>query len=76
MRTLARQRHREDIGAEKPFVLTGWNDGRLTLDDPTTDRRVDLEAFGESNEIVFARLLMTPPAVATASAAVQQTANP
>ncbi len=62
MRTLARQRHREDVGAEPPFRLTGWNDGRLTLDDPTTGRRVDLEAFGESNEIVFAKLLMTPPA--------------
>jgi putative photosynthetic complex assembly protein len=64
MRTLARQRHREDIGAEPPFRLTGWNDGRLTLDDPTTGRRVDLEAFGETNEEVFAKLLMTPPAPA------------
>jgi putative photosynthetic complex assembly protein len=61
MRTLARQRHREDLGADVPFRLTGWNDGRLTLDDPATGRRVDLEAFGESNEKVFARLLMTPP---------------
>jgi putative photosynthetic complex assembly protein len=77
MRTLARQRHREDIGAETPFTLTGWNDGRLTLDDPTTDRRVDLEAFGETNEEVFAKLLMTPPTMATASAsATVQTATP
>jgi putative photosynthetic complex assembly protein len=65
MRTLARQRHREDIGPQVPFRLTGWNDGRLTLDDPTTGRRVDLEAFGESNEVVFAKLLMTPPAART-----------
>jgi putative photosynthetic complex assembly protein len=68
MRTLARQRLREDVGEQPPFVLTGWNDGRLTLDDPTTGRRVDLEAFGQTNEDVFARLLMTPPSDRVASA--------
>jgi putative photosynthetic complex assembly protein len=64
LRGLARQRLREDLGADVPFRLTGWNDGRLTLDDPTTGRRVDLEAFGETNEQVFGKLLMTPPAPA------------
>jgi putative photosynthetic complex assembly protein len=70
MRTLARQRLREDIGEQPPFVLTGWNDGRLTLDDPTTGRRVDLEAFGESNEVVFGKLLMTPPSDSRVSAQI------
>jgi putative photosynthetic complex assembly protein len=61
LRGLAQARKRQDEGQATPFVLTGWNDGRLTLDDPATGRRVDLEAFGETNEQVFAKLLMTPP---------------
>jgi putative photosynthetic complex assembly protein len=67
LRGLAHQRLREDMGAAPPFRLSGWPDGRLTLDDTATGRRVDLEAFGESNEIVFAKLLMTPPTAQTAN---------
>ncbi len=67
LRGLAQQRLRQDDGAKTPFVLTGWPDGRLTLDDPDTKRRVDLEAFGETNEQVFAKLLLTPPESQTAS---------
>jgi putative photosynthetic complex assembly protein len=76
MRTLARQRHREDVGEAPPFRLTGWSDGRLTLDDPTTGRRVDLEAFGETNEQIFAQLLMTPPAKVASAAAAAAGVNP
>jgi hypothetical protein len=36
---------------------------------------VDLEAFGETNEEVFAKLLMTPPTTETAAATVR-TATP
>jgi putative photosynthetic complex assembly protein len=57
MRGLARQRLRQDADREVPFRLTGWADGRLTLEDPTTGRAVEMEAFGITNEIVFARLL-------------------
>jgi len=57
MRGLARQRIRQDADRDVPFRLTQWADNRLTLEDPTTHRRVDLEAFGETNETVFARLL-------------------
>ena len=57
MRGLARQRLRQDAGREVPFRLTGWADGRLTLEDPTTGRKVEMEAFGITNEIVFAHLL-------------------
>jgi putative photosynthetic complex assembly protein len=57
MRGLARQRLRQDADKGIPFRLTGWADGRLTLEDPTTGRRVEMEAFGASNEAVFARLL-------------------
>ena len=57
MRGLARQRLRQDADRDVPFRLTGWADGRLTLEDPTTGRRVEMEAFGITNEAVFARLL-------------------
>ena len=57
MRGLASERKREGKGAETPFRLTAWADGRLTLDDPATGRRIDLEAFGVTNEAAFARFL-------------------
>ena len=57
MRGLARQRLRQDADVEIPFRLTGWADGRLTLTDPTTGRTVEMEAFGITNEAVFAHLL-------------------
>jgi putative photosynthetic complex assembly protein len=57
MRGLARQRLRQDADREIPFRLTAWADGRLTLEDPTTGRKVEMEAFGRDNEQVFANLL-------------------
>jgi putative photosynthetic complex assembly protein len=57
MRGLARQRLRQDADVAIPFRLTEWADGRLTLEDPTTGRRVEMEAFGITNEEAFARLL-------------------
>jgi putative photosynthetic complex assembly protein len=57
MRGLARQRIRQEASREIPFRLTEWADGRLTLEDPTTGRRVEMEAFGITNEEAFARLL-------------------
>lgn len=57
MRGLARQRLRQDADREVPFHLTEWADGRLTLADPTTGRTVEMEAFGITNESVFAGLL-------------------
>jgi len=62
MRGLARQRAREDVGAELPFRLTAWADGRLTLQDPGTGRAVELESFGATNEANFARMLKLPGA--------------
>ncbi len=57
VRGLAQQRRREDMGSAEPFRLTAWADGRLTLDDPDTLRHIELEAFGSTNEAVFAELL-------------------
>lgn len=61
LRGLARQRRLEGIGPERPFELIGRADGRLTLVDPATHRRVDLESFGPTNAAEFARLLQAGP---------------
>lgn len=58
LRTFARERKRIGAGPEVPFRLTAYADGRLTLEDPVTARRVDLEAFGPTNREAFARLLV------------------
>ncbi len=58
MRGLVRERKRQGLGPETPFELLGRSDGRLTLVDPGTGRRVDLESFGPSNSAVFARLML------------------
>jgi putative photosynthetic complex assembly protein len=57
LRGFARERRRQDIGAEPPFLLTRWTDGRLSLDDPSTGRHVELSAFGPTNAEAFGRLL-------------------
>lgn len=62
IRALARDRIARKIGAEQPFKLISRTDGRLTLFDPVTGQRVDLESFGPSNAGVFAPFLnMQPP---------------
>lgn len=61
MRGLVQARRFDDIGRATPFTLARLTDGRLVLIDPTTDRRIDLRAFGQTNENAFARLLKAPP---------------
>lgn len=57
LRALVRARHLAGLRAPTPFRLTAHADGRLTLDDPVTGERVDLESFGPTNAAAFARLL-------------------
>jgi len=57
LRALAKQRKARGIGAEQPFELIARTDGGLTLFDPVTNQRVDLESFGPTNAATFARLL-------------------
>ncbi|RYF35329.1 MAG: photosynthetic complex assembly protein PuhC [Comamonadaceae bacterium] len=61
MRGLARERHRRGIGQEIPFRMIGRADGKLTLEDPATGRRVDLGSFGPTNAAVFAQLMRDEP---------------
>ena len=56
LRSLAKRRQFDGETSEV-FHLTAWTDGRLTLDDPTSGNPIELEAFGETNELAFAKLL-------------------
>lgn len=60
MRGLARERMRQGVSPALPFTMVGRADGKLTLLDPGTGRRVDLGSFGPTNAAVFARLMTTP----------------
>jgi putative photosynthetic complex assembly protein len=58
LRGLVRERRADHIGPTPPFRLTRWADGRLSLDDPSTGRHVDLEVFGPTNAGDFATILL------------------
>ena len=60
MRGLVRERKRQHLGPDLPFELHARADGRLTLIDPGTQRRIDLESFGATNMAVFAQLVAPP----------------
>ena len=57
LRALARERRLRDLGPEAAFELVGRADGRLTLLDPATGSRIDLDSFGPTNAGSFVRLL-------------------
>jgi hypothetical protein len=57
LRALARERYSRGIGSGPPFTLTAYIDHRLTLKDPTTGSRIDLESFGPTNMAEFSRFL-------------------
>jgi putative photosynthetic complex assembly protein len=61
LRALTRERYARGIGATAPFELIARVDGRVTLLDPSTGQRVDLESFGPTNVAEFARFLAMQP---------------
>ena len=66
LRALARERKSRGIGSEQPFQLMVRTDGGLTLYDPVTSQRVDLESFGPTNAAAFLPLLTAEPELPTA----------
>ncbi len=58
LRGLVRERRADHVGPTPPFRLTRWADGRLSLDDPSTGRHIDLEVFGPTNAGAFADILI------------------
>ncbi len=71
LRALSRERQRRGLGSGPAFVLTQRADGRLTLSDPATGERIDLESFGPTNAAVYQRLLAAPLPSTAVSTAVQ-----
>jgi len=57
LRAMARERRIKEVNQAIPFELIARADGRLTLIDPATGNRIDLESFGKDNVIEFAVLL-------------------
>lgn len=60
LRALVRERRSLGIGPDTPFHLVARSNGRLTLIDPSTQRRLDIESFGPAQSGAFARLLDLP----------------
>lgn len=57
LRGLFRARKLDGLAREAPFRLAREADGRLTLTDTLTSRRIDLQAFGATNSAAFDALL-------------------
>ena len=62
LRSLMRERRRRELDLKAPLALIARADGRLTLHDPSTGQRIDLESFGPSNFAVFAPWVAAPAA--------------
>lgn len=60
MRGMARNRRAHDFGQETAFRLAEWPNGRLTLEDLATGKRIELSGFGAENRTAFAQLLFLP----------------
>ena len=56
LRIMALDRRNRDVDPQAPFLLTRWSDQSLSLEDPQTGLRYELNAFGSSNAAAFARL--------------------
>ena len=59
LRALAYDRRAVGIGSTPPFLLSRTDRGRLLLEDPSTGKRLALEAFGRANMGEFEALLST-----------------
>ncbi len=57
LRGLARERKLGDVGAEPPFRLTRFANGQMLLIDTSSNKQVDLAAFGAANAQSFTRLM-------------------
>jgi putative photosynthetic complex assembly protein len=57
LRAVVRERKLRGLVSDQSLQLISRADGRLTLLDPVTGSRLDLESFGPTNAAVFARWL-------------------
>jgi putative photosynthetic complex assembly protein len=68
LRALSRHRMLAGVGAEPPFHLVRYADGRIQLEDSTTRQQVVVTSFGPTQIAEFERLFNPPPAAADAAA--------
>jgi putative photosynthetic complex assembly protein len=59
LRALASGRRRAGHAATAPFLLSAWDDGRVTIEDPTTGQRIAVSSFGPTQVASFLALLDT-----------------
>lgn len=57
LRAMADRRRVAEKPYDAPFVLTAWEDGRITIDDPETGERVAVSSFGPTQVRSFVALL-------------------
>jgi len=58
IRGLARSRRAAHVAPSDPFILAQWENGRMTLDDPSTGERVSISSFGPTQVESFQALLL------------------
>ncbi len=63
LRAIARERKRRGVDHHLPLLLQAHADGSLTLDDPATGERINLESFGPTQRATFAALQAMQPAL-------------
>ena len=56
-RRLVRDRRVQEVSAEPVFILYTLADGDITVEDPSTKSRIQLDAFGEPNAEHFRQML-------------------
>ena len=62
MRRLAKSRRAAGIGPEPAFHLVRWDNGAMSLDDPTTGKSAEIFGFGANQNKLFADMLQRPAA--------------
>jgi putative photosynthetic complex assembly protein len=59
IRAFGLKRHQMNIAPAAPYVVTKWESGRVTLNDPSTGHQVPVDAFGPMVTKMFAPLVET-----------------
>jgi putative photosynthetic complex assembly protein len=60
IRAFGLKRHQMNIAPQAPYVVTRWESGRITLNDPATNHQVPVDSFGPMVTKMFAPLVLEP----------------
>ena len=63
-RVLQRERTKARVAPDGPIVVRAYENGRMSVTDPSTGWSADLMGFGQDNAAAFAKLLLDPAPVA------------